>query len=203
MVMQPGTTPTLNPVAFFMHAEDRDQVERALSGEPEAFEALVRKYGRMAGAIAFGVLGDYHLAQDVAQESFLKAFRSLPGLRDPSCFKTWFAGLVRRKALDALRKRHSFHLLESSPAVARSLRARASEPLPPDTEPLREESWKHTLEAIRALPQEDRLVLTLKHMDGLSYKEIAEVTGNTVSAVESRLFRARQALKKLLDPTRT
>ncbi|MBI4602991.1 MAG: hypothetical protein HY721_13620, partial [Planctomycetes bacterium] len=56
---------------------------------------------------------------------------------------------------------------------------------------------------LETLPTEDRLVLSLKHMEGLSYKEISEITGASVSAVESRLFRARNALRKTLDPTTT
>src|SRR2546426_959508 len=101
-----------------MIAEDREYIERALSGESAAFDGLVKKYNRMAGAIAYGIVGDFGAAEDIVQEAFLKAYR---------------------------------------------------------------------------------IVVTLKHMEGLSYREIADLTGSTVSAVESRLFRARLALRKRLD----
>ena len=75
------------------------------AGEPEAFEALVRKYNRVGGAIAYAIVGDFHLAEDVVQESFLRAFRSLSALREPDRFRFWFAELVRSRAIDALRRR--------------------------------------------------------------------------------------------------
>src|SRR5687768_3977630 len=193
-----------------MFSEDRDYVERSLAGETEAFESLVRKCNRMAGAIAFGILGDFHEAEDVVQEAFFKAFRSLRDLRDAASFRAWFAGLVRSKALDAVRKRTSFRTLDVSGDVAgdsvRGSAFRGSSGVvegDPEDDHLREESRKKTLEAIAALPAEDRLVIALKHMEGLSYKEIAEISGSTVSAVESRLFRARQMLRKKLESNKT
>lgn len=196
-----------------MVSEDREYVERILAGEPEAFESLVRKYNRMAGAIAFGIVGDFHEAEDVVQEAFLKAFRVLHALRDPGKFKAWFCGLVRTKALDALRRRPSHRTAEISEDMAGNLPGGLGGGLssaasfrmgsPVEEEQLREEARQKVLDAIRELPREDRVVVVLKHMEGLSYKEISEITGSSVSSIESRLFRARQALRKKLDPTKT
>src|SRR5262245_5194174 len=194
-----------------MVSEDREYVERILAGEPEVFEALVRKYNRMAGAIAFGIIGDFHEAEDVTQEAFLKAFRVLHTLRDAGRFRAWFAGLVRTKALDALRKKGSRTevgvtedaavTVESSGLAERLHSVGQFRSLEED--PAREESKQKVLEAIRELPREDRIVVTLKHMEGMSYKEISDITGASVSSIESRLFRARQQLRKRLDPTKT
>ena len=179
-----------------MSLEDREFVEHVLAGETEYFEPLVRKYNRMAGAIAYSVLGDFQAAEDVVQESFLKAFRALGTLRDPDRFRAWLAGVVRRKAIDVKRARRDLPTadLEGHPL----LRARSVEETT-----IAEEGRDRILAAIESLPEEDRLVLVLKHMDGLSYREIAEVTGATVSSVESRLFRARRCLKDKLNSTRT
>jgi len=188
-----------------MYSEDLEYVQRILAGESELFESLVRKYNRMAGAIAFGIVGDFHAAEDIVQEAFLKAFRVLNTLRDPDKFKSWLAGIVRSKSLDALRRRPSQKPLEISRDVAdrfpggEALRFSSTA----EDEHLREESRRKVLEAIEELPQEDRVVVVLKHMEGLSYKEIAEITGSTIGAIESRLFRARQALRKRLDPSKT
>jgi RNA polymerase sigma-70 factor (ECF subfamily) len=187
-----------------MLSEDRESIERILAGEPEVFEALVRKYNRMAGAIAFGIVGDFHEAEDVVQDAFIKAFRSLSALREPGKFKFWLAGMVRTKALDCLRKRHGVR-------AASSLDQRLELPdgigfrqaSDPEEAEVREENRQKVVEALESLPAEDRLVVVLKHMEGLSYKEISEITGSTVGAIESRLFRARQLLKKKLDPTKT
>ena len=183
-----------------MFSEDRDYVHRFLQGESDAFELLVRKYNRLGGAIAFGILGDFHQAEDAVQEAFLTAFRSLPSLRDPSKFKFWFANLVRTRALDVLRRRRGNEEIGLPDGV--QLLGFAAVPTAED-EQIREETRQKILEAIRDLPTEDRLVVVLKHMESLSYKEIAEITASTVSAVESRLFRARQALRKKLDPSKT
>lgn len=191
-----------------MVSEDREYVERILAGEPEVFDSLVRKYNRMAGAIAYGILGDFHEAEDVVQEAFLKAFRALPSLREAGKFRPWFCGLVRTKAIDILRQRPdrraggiaslSGSLLDALPSGS-SYRPGAHA----DDEQLREESRQKVLDAVRELNEEDRLVVVLKHMDGLSYREIAEITGSSISSIESRLFRARQILRKKLDPSKT
>jgi RNA polymerase sigma-70 factor (ECF subfamily) len=180
-----------------MFSEDRDYVDRILAGEPDAFESLVRKYNRLGGAIAFGILGDFHLAEDVVQEAFITAFRALSSLREPGKFRFWFAGLVRSKALDALRQRRTRQAvpLEEGLAAGGSFGGQS----PVEEEHMRDELRQKVLDAIGELPPEDRTVVMLKHMEGLSYKEIAELTGSTVSSVESRLFRARNALRKKLD----
>ena len=90
-----------------MRAEDRESVERVLSGDGAAFETLVRKYNRLGGAIAFGVLGDFQLAEDAVQDAFVKAFRSLGGLKDPRKFRVWFSGIVRKQAIDVYRQRRT------------------------------------------------------------------------------------------------
>ena len=87
-----------------MFYEDTENVERVLAGDVDAFENLVRKYNRLGGAVAYGILGDFQLAEDVVQESFMKVFRRLDQLRDPDRFRPWFCGIVRKQAIDALRK---------------------------------------------------------------------------------------------------
>lgn len=188
-----------------MLSEDREYVERILSGEPELFELLVRKYNRMGGAIAFGIIGDFHQAEDIVQEAFLKAFRSLHALREPGKFKFWFAGLVRSKALDALRQRRGQKGAIQATGIPPGLPSSAAFGHGPslEEEEVAEDLRRKILDAIEDLPGEDRLVVVLKHMEGLSYKEIAEITGASLSAVESRLFRARQMLRQKLDPSKT
>jgi len=185
--------------------EDRETIERVLAGDPEAFNVLVRKYSRMAGAIAFGIAGDFSSAEDIVQDAFLKAYRSLGALRDRDKFRVWLAGIVRTGALDFLRRRKATPVLPFSQVFPEGDGGILgdSEPAGPASEDLQiqKETREKVLEAVRELAQEDRLVVTLKHMEGLSYKEIAELTRSTVAAVESRLFRARQELKRKLDRT--
>ena len=183
-----------------MTAFDQECVERVLAGEPRFFEELVRRYTRFGGAIAYGVVGDFQQAEDVLQEAFFKAFRALPTLRQPERFKVWFAGIVRSHALDALRKRRSrgrreVGLYDFGDVVTSAV---VSPEISPDERQTLREEREQILKSISELPEDDRLMIVLKHLEGLSYKEIAQVTTTTVSAVESRLFRARRALKEKL-----
>lgn len=178
-------------------SEDRELIERARRGDVGAFERLVGKYQRLGGAVAFGVLHDMELAEDVVQEAFLRAYEALGSLRDPDRFRVWFARLVRHRAIDFRRAERPQAALEDLPAEpARETAGELSEAEEPAA---RNERRERVLGAIAALPEADRTVLVLKHMDGRSYKEIAEITGDTVAAIESRLFRARRLLRAKLD----
>lgn len=179
---------------------DQECVERVLAGEPGYFEELVRRYTRFGGAIAYGVIGDFQQAEDVLQEAFFKAFRALPTLREHTKFKVWFAGIVRSQALDALRKRRSYRRREVGGGDFEELASRSlvSSAIPEDERQSLSEERDEILKAIAELPDEDRLMIVLKALENLSYKEIADVAGVTVAAVESRLFRARRALREKL-----
>ncbi|MCH2366732.1 MAG: sigma-70 family RNA polymerase sigma factor [Planctomycetes bacterium] len=197
-----------------MLAEDREYVERVLAGEPEVFEQLVRKYNRLGGAIAYGVLSDFHLAEDVVQDAFIRAFEALDSLKEPGRFRVWFAGIVKRRSIDVLRQRKNPRIraasLEAGGADAGeggslgstvSSDSRRPEQSPDDSQldaAVHAERRRQVLECISGLDENDRIIVSLKHMDGLSYREIAELMETSVSAVESRLFRARRVLRKKL-----
>lgn len=178
---------------------DEALVRRAQTGDRHAFELLVARYTRFAGAVALGVLGDYHGALDVVQEAFVKVLRGLNDLDDPRRFKGWLRNVVRRTALDARRRRR--------------VAGRSGDPLPgeeegtvplpaPDVRPedllARAELREQVRHEIAQLPETQREVVMLKYIEGMSYEAIAEATGLTVSTIESRLFRARNALRQRL-----
>ncbi len=184
-----------------MVIEDRKIVARVLAGEPERFESLVHKYTQLGGAIAFGILGDYQLSEDVVQEAFFKAFRSLPALKDHGKFKVWFSGIVRSTSLDDVRRRQSRGDLRARQRGAPGVSESEAPGSPLLEAQVQEEQRGKVMETIRQLPEDDRMVIVLKYIEGLSYKEVAELVGTSVSAVESRLFRARQVLKSKLMRT--
>ena len=197
-----------------MLAEDREYVERVLAGEPEVFEQLVRKYNRLGGAIAYGVLSDFHLAEDVVQDAFIRAFEALDSLKEPDRFRAWFAGIVKRRSIDVLRQRKNPRIraasLEAGGADAEeggslgstvSSDSRRPGQSPDDSQldaAVHAERRRQVLECISGLDENDRIIVSLKHMEGLSYREIAELMETSVSAVESRPFRARRVLRKKL-----
>ena len=178
---------------------DEALVRRARRGDDHAFELLVARYTRFAGAVALGVLGDYHGALDVVQEAFVKVLRGLGDLDDPRRFRGWLRNVVRTTALDARRRRRvAGRSGEPLPGVEEG-----TAPLPaPDVRPddLLEQAELRSLVRgeIAHLPETQREVVMLKYLEGMSYDEIAAVTGLTVSTIESRLFRARTALRSRL-----
>ena len=177
---------------------DKELVEAFRRGEREGFDELVMRYVRLAGGIAYNIVGDYEAAADVAQEAFLKVHRTIAELREPDRFKSWLYGVVRSTALDWLRKQKrgrtsSLSQLEGHeelfPDAGRERPGAGAE---------RRELEEQVLREIQRLPESYREVVILKYLDDRSYKEIAETLGITIETIESRLFRARNILRTKL-----
>ena len=180
---------------------DRAAFEDAAAGDTRAFEVLVLRYQARIVNYASAMVRDAGAAEDVAQETFVRAWRGLGRFRGESSFKTWLyriATNVARTHLD----RHG----RQARIADRSLDDEA-EPLQagdvpspaPDAETslVRREAIDR---ALSELPDELRLALVLRDVEGLDYKEIAGVTGAPIGTVESRIFRARRRLRTLLRP---
>ena len=180
---------------------DRAAVEDAGAGDTRAFEVLVLRYQARIVNYASAMVRDAGAAEDVAQETFVRAWRGMGRFRGESSFKTWLyriATNVARTHLD----RHG----RQARIADRSLDDEA-EPLQagdvpspaPDAETslVRREAIDR---ALSELPDELRLALVLRDVEGLDYKEIAGVTGAPIGTVESRIFRARRRLRTLLRP---
>lgn len=179
--------------------DDATLVRRSQAGDAGAFELLVARHTRFAGAVALAIVPDYHAALDVVQESFVKVLARLDTLEDAARFRPWLRNVVRTTALDSLRRK--------------KVTGRGGEPLPdhedegspvpsPDLSPdelyAQAELRAEVRELIATLPESQREVVTLKYLEDLSYEEISEALGLTVSTIESRLFRARTKLRALL-----
>lgn len=179
--------------------DDAALVRRFCAGDGKAFELLVARHARLAGAVALSVVGDYHAANDVVQEAFVKVLEGLPQLTDAARFRGWLRNVVRTTALDHLRRRK----VTGRSAEALPGQDEDSQPLPaPTLQPDDVLASAETRELVRAevalLPESQREVVLLKYLDGRSYEEIAEITGLTINTIESRLFRARTTLRRRL-----
>lgn len=172
-------------------------IELAKRGDQSAFGALIDKYVKLAGAIAFSAVGDFHEAADIVQEAFIKAHFSLGALHETSKFKSWLYGIVRTTAVDHLRRR-KFRTVSLDEVADPGGAAAGKESVLPFTRMETAETSDRVLKAVAELPEQYREAVVLKHVENLSYREIARLTGATESAVESRLFRARQMLKEKL-----
>jgi RNA polymerase sigma-70 factor (ECF subfamily) len=186
---------------------DRALVERAQQGDTRAFEMLVVKYQRRIERLISRMVRDADLVQDVAQETFIRAYRALPQFRGESAFYTWLYRIAVNTAKKALVE------MKRDPVLTESSRSRVAE----DDETYRvdnELSDGETPEAllaskeiaatvnaaIDALSDDLRQAITLREIEGLSYEEIADVMNCPIGTVRSRIFRAREAIASRLRP---
>jgi RNA polymerase sigma-70 factor (ECF subfamily) len=171
---------------------DRELLAACRSGDPEAFAELVGRTQHQVFTLAFRLVGDRTEAEDVAQESYLRVYRSLGGFREDAKFETWLYRVVTNTAMTYLRRRGRFGdlLTESAEPVAAE-----PGPLLADRAVLRDEVRRALAELSPGL----RAVLVLKEMYGLSCREIGEEMGITEGAVKVRLHRARKRLKDVIQ----
>jgi RNA polymerase sigma-70 factor, ECF subfamily len=172
---------------------DSRLVARALAGEPQAFEELVRRHLRSAHAVALGVLGNPADAEDVCQEAFLTALEKLEECRDPKRFAAWLMRIVRNRALNF---RASRSLRQGVPLEEAAEKAGGGDPA---REAERSELRGRLLAALAGLPESQREVVLLHDLEGWRHREIAELLGTSEGAVRVRLHEARRSLRTELE----
>lgn len=178
---------------------DRDAflVEQCRAGDEEACEALVRQYQERVFALISRMTGDPDRVEDIAQEVFLKAFRSLKSFRGGSRFYTWLYRITVNTVLNTMRSQGRRQ--ETSLDALGGLEVQADADMEPAEVTARLELARRVREAIDQLEEPYRVIVYLRELEDLSYEEIAEVVELPVGTVKSRLFRARQQLKGLLQ----
>ncbi|PXW97041.1 RNA polymerase RpoE-like sigma-24 subunit [Sphaerotilus hippei] len=183
-------------------------IERAKRGEVQAFEMLVVKYQRRIERLIGRIIRDTDLVQDVAQETFIRAYRALPKFRGESAFYTWLYRIAVNTAKKALADmRRDPVITESALASSRDDDDETYRPENGLTDGETPESVLASREiattvnaAIEALPVDLRQAILLREVEGLSYEEIAEVMACPIGTVRSRIFRAREAIAVRLRP---
>jgi RNA polymerase sigma-70 factor (ECF subfamily) len=184
------------------HELDSILVQRAKAGDKGAFDLLVRKYQHRIAAVVSRFVRDYAECQDVVQDSFIRAFRSLSGFRGDSQFYTWMYRIAVNTAKNYLasqKRRPSADVeLEDAEYIDGGVYIQNNDT--PEHELLREEIAQVVSKALDQLPVEIRQAITLREMEGLSYEEIADVMNSPVGTVRSRIFRAREAIDARLRP---
>ncbi|MHC4662124.1 MAG: RNA polymerase sigma factor [Planctomycetota bacterium] len=186
-----------------MPKTDAELIRLSLDGDKAAFGKLITRYVALAGGVAMSVLGDYDLASDAVQDSFLKAWNSLHTLRNTGSFKSWLCGIVKTTAIDRLRRDKGKTVSLTAADESAELIGDAKPHRNPAVQLEREELHGKILAAINELPQMYKEVVILKHIEDRSYREIADALGTSIASIESRLFRGRQMvldkLKKYLE----
>jgi RNA polymerase sigma-70 factor (ECF subfamily) len=170
---------------------DEQLMLEAAGGDMDAFERLVRRHQRGALNTACRFLGNRALAEEVAQEAFLRVLAAAGRYRPTASFRTYLFNIIYRLCVDAYRKRRP-ERLEGLPAPADP----AEGPL---QEALRDERAALVRAAIETLAPRQRMALVLKHFEGLSYEEIARALECSPKAVDALLIRAKAKLKEKLE----
>ena len=178
---------------------DRDLLPAAVEGDLDAFEALVLRYQTRMVSFARTLLGNPEEAEDLAQEVFVRVFKSLRGFRGQSSFKTWLYTVAVNVS-----RTHHYRRTRQEPVWGDSGADETRAFDPPD-----EANFESAMiardainRALDGLPEELRVAVTLRDIHGLEYRDIAETTGVPIGTVESRIFRGRQRLRVALAQMR-
>lgn len=174
----------------YAEMNDTDCVRRSLDGDRDAYAFLVRRHQGKVLSLCLSLLRVRDEAEDAAQDVFIKAYRGLSGFRFESSFSTWLYRIAYSRCLDLLRsrRRRPEESLEALTAAGVETASAATGLSPEERADLER--------ALEALRPEERLILTLRESQGLSYEELTEALDISLDAVKSRLRRARRALQE-------
>jgi RNA polymerase sigma-70 factor (ECF subfamily) len=183
---------------------DQQLVERAQRGEKRAFELLVLKYQRKLERLLSRIVRNPSEIEDVAQETFIKAYRALPNFRGDSAFYTWLYRIGINTAKNYLvamgRRAPTSTEYDSEEAETFDDADGLRDINTPENILMSKQVAQTVNSAIDALPGELRTAITLREIDGMSYEEIAQVMDCPIGTVRSRIFRAREAVAEKLRP---
>ena len=166
--------------------DDGIAIEKCRNGEQEAFRHLVERYQKQAVGHATAILGNREDALDAAQEAFIDAFRALKNFDNSRPFYPWFYVLLRNRCFKLVARKRELESIDETVIVASNSAAQSEDILVLEN-------------ALRALDMEDREIITMKYLDGLSYNELAERLQIPKGTVMSRLFHARRKLQANLE----
>jgi len=171
-----------------MDPSERETYQAAIHGDREAFEMIIRAHSRTLFAIAYGILQSPEEAEDIVQDSLVKAWKARWRVRDPGKFPAWLATIARHKAHDVFRKRRTVPLSEQ-----------VTEPIEP--EPANTSALDQRLHsALATLPELHRAALTLRYFEEMDYRTIENSLGLTNGALRGVLGRALALMRKQLRP---
>jgi RNA polymerase sigma-70 factor (ECF subfamily) len=170
-------------------------LERAQAGDNEAFRMLVEEHSHKMFRLAYRMTGNEQDAEDVVQETFLRAYGQLKNYESRAHFASWLHRIAANYAIDLLRRRKRWklnQLLETSPLISDS----------PGQERriYGNEVQRRVGEELARLTPKERVAFVLRHYEGLKIQEISEITGAGISATKNHIFRAVQKMRKALRP---
>lgn len=169
--------------------EDVELIQKFKNGQLQAFQMLVKKYQNTAINIAYSLVNNRQDAEDIAQESFIKVYRSIDSFKAEAQFSSWLYRIIVNTAYDFLRRKKHIPVSSSDIEYMSAVDPKGTE------DPCIKELIR---DALIEIPFEYRSALVLREIEGLSYEEIARALKISIGTVESRIFRGRTMLKDIL-----
>lgn len=186
-----------------MEQKDAELIQQVLQGSQEAFSLLVKKYQKGVHALAWRKIGDFHIAQEITQDAFLKAYQKLGTLKNHNLFAGWLYVIASRLCSNWFQKNHlleqSLEITDASEVDQVSYSRYVVEKRDTEADETRREVVK---ELLQKLPESERTVMTLHYLGEMTIKAISEFLGVSLNTVKSRLNRGRNRLKKEEDMIR-
>ena len=182
---------------------DKELVERVQAGDKQAFDLLVLKYQHRLVKLISRYVHDHAEALDVAQEAFIKAYRALPKFRGDSSFYTWLYRIginTAKNHLVSQGRRPPDSDIDAQDAERYDIESRLKDQESPEALAQRDQVQETVMRAIEELPEDLRTAITLREFEGLTYEEIAQAMECPIGTVRSRIFRAREAIDRRLQP---
>jgi RNA polymerase sigma-70 factor (ECF subfamily) len=182
---------------------DQVLIERVQKGDKKAFDVLVLKYQQKIINLISRYVRDHAEVLDLTQEAFIKAYRAIPGFRGDSAFYTWLYRIAINTAknyLVAQKRRPPGSDIDATEAEQYDSAGSLREYATPERIALKDEIAGVVLKAIDDLPEDLKTAITLRELEGMSYDEISDAMSCPIGTVRSRIFRAREAIDKMLDP---
>jgi len=176
-----------------MESDERIMVMAALAGDDDAFETVIRTYSRRVYVVAYAIVQDPSEAEDIVQETFLKAHHQRGKLREAEKFPAWLLTVARNGARDRLRRRRPQADAETFDTLVDPSAAT------PGSAMEKEEHQAHLRRALAALPEDHRTALTLRYLEGLDYRAIENTMGLSNGALRGILGRALGTLRRMPD----
>ncbi len=172
---------------------DYDLIRACLSGNTELFSGIVTRYKKLVYSTIFNIIGDSPDINDLFQEVFLRAYRSLRTYNPDYRFATWLMKITTNICLDRIRQNRE-------QSVGEGVEEFADERLNPEDYCIAVERQQRMRKAVAALPEQYRVPLVLFHQEGCSYEALVEIIGEPLTIIKNRLYRARLMLRERLNP---
>src|SRR5688500_4018716 len=183
---------------------DEELVARSIGGDAESFNELILRWERPIYALAYRTIGREEEARDVCQETFLRAFRALPGFRGQAKFSSWLYRIALNLCRDWIRRERRAQVVQAPENVDLVEMAAALEPAESVEDLVARKDMARAVErAMAGLPEEQRTAIILKEYHGLTFQEIADLVGCPLSTVKTRLYQGLTVLRRELAKSGT